>query len=147
MWKSGIPGGHHDHPRKNRASCRTNTPVVVVAVNTRGLNPEPRLEAMVHRVPLQVLNELVACHPTAEVTWNPVAGEMRQRANGVQVETVIAAAPRLPHTTTLDDGGVYAARPNCRRSRQASRTSADNDDILHSPTLPPAALYAAQAAS
>jgi hypothetical protein len=77
------------------------------------------------------LHELVACHPSAEVTWNPVPRKMRQRANGVQVKTVIAAAPRLPDTSTLDDGGVNAARPQCRRSRQTRRTGADDDDIVH----------------
>ena len=66
---------------------------------------------MVSRILLQVLHELVTCHPPAEVTWNPVARKMRQRADGVQVQTVVAAAPRLPHTPTLDDGGVYATRP------------------------------------
>jgi hypothetical protein len=50
----------------------------------------------------------------------------------VQVETVIAAAPRLPDTPALNDGGVYASRPQCRRSSQACGTSADNDHIIHS---------------
>jgi hypothetical protein len=60
---------------------------------------------------------------------------MREEANRVQVETVIAAAPRLPHTPTLNDVGVYASRPQCRRSRQACGTGADNDNIIHSPRL------------
>jgi hypothetical protein len=53
------------------------------------------------------------------------------------VQTVIAATPWLPHTPALDDGGVYAARSQCRRSRQSSWTSADDDDIVHSPRLEP----------
>jgi hypothetical protein len=56
---------------------------------------------------------------------------MRQRADGVQVETVVAAAPWLPHTPALDDSGVYPARPEGRRNRQPSRTCADDDDIVH----------------
>ena len=65
----------------------------------------------------------------------------------MQVQTVIAATPRLPDTPTLDDGGVYAARSQCRRRSQSSRTSADDDDIVHSPRLLLTALYAAQVAS
>lgn len=110
MWKPGISGGHHNHSRGNRASGRANAPVSVIAVNTRGLNPEPRLEPVVRRVLLQVLHELIACHPSAEVTGNPVARKVRQRADGVQVQTVVTAAPRLPHTSTLDDGGVSGER-------------------------------------
>ncbi len=70
--------------------------MAVIAVNTGGLNPQPWLEPIVRRVLLQVLHELVACHPSAEVTWNPIARKMRQRTNGVQVQTVISAAPWLP---------------------------------------------------
>jgi hypothetical protein len=77
MWKAGISGGHYDRPRKNRASGRVDTPVAISVVNTRGLNPEGWLEAMVSRVLLQVLHELVPCHPGAEVTGNPVARKMR----------------------------------------------------------------------
>jgi hypothetical protein len=65
---------------------------------------------------------------------------MRERANRVQVETVIAAAPRLPHTPALNDGGVYASRPQGRSSRQAGGTSADNDNIIHSLRLIPGTL-------
>jgi hypothetical protein len=65
----------------------------------------------------------------------------------VQVQTVIAATPRLPDTPTLDDGGVYASRSQCRRGSQSGRTSADDDDIVHSPRLLLTALYAAQVAS
>ena len=52
MRKPGISGGHHDHPRWNRAGSRADSPVAVITVNTRGINPEPRHEAMVCRVPL-----------------------------------------------------------------------------------------------
>ena len=97
--------------RRNRASGRADTPVAVIAVDTRGLNPELWLKTMVRRVLLQVLHELVARHPAAEVTRNPVARKMRQRADRVQVQTVVAAAPRLSHTPTLDDGDVYATGP------------------------------------
>jgi hypothetical protein len=85
MWNARISGGHHDHLRGNRASGRADTPAAVIAVNTRRLNPEPWLEAIVRRILLEVLHELVTCHPAAEVTWNPVARKMRQGANGVQV--------------------------------------------------------------
>jgi hypothetical protein len=47
------------------------------------------------------------------------------------VQTVVAAAPWLPHTPALDDSGVYPARPEGRRNRQPSRTCADDDDIVH----------------
>jgi hypothetical protein len=83
--------------------------MAVIAANTAGLNPQPGLEPIVRRVLLQVLHELVTCHPSTEVTWNPVARKMRQRANGVQVQTVISAAPWLPHPPPLDDGGGDAA--------------------------------------
>jgi hypothetical protein len=135
MWKTGKSGGHYDHPRRYRASIRPDAPVTVIAVNTRGINPEAWLEAMVRRVHLQVLHELVACHPAAKIRRNPVARKMRQRSDRMQVQTVVAAPPRLPHTPTLNDGGGYAPRPQCRRSRQTRRTSTDDDDVLHSQRL------------
>jgi hypothetical protein len=135
VWKPGKPCRYHNDPRGNRASCRVEIPVAVIAVKTRGLNLEPRLEAMVHHILLQVLHELVACYPSAEVTWNGVARKMRERTDGVQVQTVIAAAPRLPHTPAFDVGGVDAAGPQCRRSSQSSGTSTDDDYIVHSATL------------
>ena len=49
------------------------------------------------------------------------------------MQTVVAGAPLLSHVLApLQDGGVYATRSQCRRSRQSRRTSADDDDILHS---------------
>lgn len=69
MRKPGKTRRYHHHPRGNRASRRLDTPVAVIAVKTRDFNAEPRLEAMVRRILLQVLHELVACHPSAEVTW------------------------------------------------------------------------------
>jgi hypothetical protein len=63
------------------------------------------------------------------------------------MQTVVAAAPRLPNTPTLEDGGVYAARPQCRRGSQFSRTSADDDDIVQASRLLLTALYAAQVTS
>ena len=85
------------------------------------------------RVLLQILHELVACHPTAELARNPVARKIRQPADGVQVQTVVAGAPLLSDVLApLQDGGVYATRSQCRRSRQSPRASADDDDILHS---------------
>ena len=65
----------------------------------------------------------------------------------MQVQTVIAATPRLPDTPTLDGGGVYVPRSQCRRGSQSSRTSANDDDIVHSARLLLTALYAAQVAS
>ena len=95
-----------------------------------------RLAAAAHsHSGLQVLHKLIACNPAAEVTWNPVARKMRQRADGVQVQTVIAAAPRFPHTATLDDGRVYAAHPQGRRSSKSRGTGANDDDVVHSPRL------------
>jgi hypothetical protein len=111
--------------------------MAVIAVNARGLNPEPRLEAMVCGVLLQILHEMVARHPSPELPWNPITRKMRQRADGVQVQTVIAAAPRFPHTPTLNDGGVYAPRSQCRSRSQSSGTSTDDDDIVHSLRLRP----------
>ena len=98
MWKAGISGGHHDHPRRYRASVRADTPVAVIAVNTRGLNPEAWLEAMVCRVLLQVLHELVPCHPAAKIARNPVTRKVGQPADGVQVKTVVAGPPWLADT-------------------------------------------------
>ena len=43
-----------------------------------------------------------------------------------------ATAPLSVH---VDDGGVDAAGPQCRRSSQSSGTSADDDHIIHSATL------------
>ena len=133
IWHAGIPAGHHDYPRGNRASGRPDLPVAVITVNPRGLDSEPWLEAVVRRVLLQILHELVACHPAAELARNPVARKVRQPADGVQVQTVVAGAPLLSDVLApLQDGGVYATRPQCRRGRQSRRTSADDDDIVHS---------------
>ena len=131
MWQPGIPGGYHDDPRGNRASGHANPPVAVVAVNTRRLNLQPRHEPMVRRILLQVLHELVPCHPAAELARNPVARKVRQRADRMQVQTVVTTAPRLPRTPALKDGGVYPAPTQCRRSGQSSGSSADDDDIVH----------------
>jgi hypothetical protein len=121
--------------------------VAVIAVSARDFNAEPRLEAMACCVLLQILHELVAGHPAPEVMWNPVTRKMGERANGVQVETVIAFAPRLPHTPTLDDGGVYSVRPQCRRSGQSCGISADDHDVVHSQRVLIREAYGSRSAS
>jgi hypothetical protein len=78
LGKPRVSGGHHHHARRNGASGCPDTPVAVIAVNARDLNAEPRLEAMVCCVLLEVLHELVARHPAPEVTWNPVTRKMRE---------------------------------------------------------------------
>jgi hypothetical protein len=112
--------------------------VAVITVDPYGLDSELWLKAVVGRVLLQILHELIACHPATELARNPVAGKVRQPADGVQVQTVVAAAPLLSDVLTpLQDDGVCAAPPQCRRGRQSCRTSADDDDILHQQRLPP----------
>ena len=111
-WNSGVPAGDHDHPGGNSASRSLDTPVAVAAVDPCGLNAEPWLEAVVRRVLLQVLHELITCHPAAEIARNPVTRKVRQPADGVQVQTVIAGPPGFPDARApLQQGGVYAARP------------------------------------
>ena len=52
------------------------------------------------------------------------------------MQAVVAGPPWLSDALALlKDGGVYAARPQCRRSRQSGRTSTHDDDIVHSPRL------------
>ena len=77
-WNSGVPAGDHYYPGGNSASRSLDSPVAVAAVDPCGLNAEPWLEAVVRRVLLQVLHELVPCHPAAKIRWNPVARKMRQ---------------------------------------------------------------------
>jgi hypothetical protein len=84
-----------------------DTPAAVIAVDPRGLDSEPWLKAMVRRVLLQVLHKLIACHPAAELARNPVARKVRQPADRVQMQTVIAGAPLLSDVLApLQDGGV-----------------------------------------
>ena len=136
IWHTRVAAGHHDHSRRNRASSRLDTPVTVIAVNPRGLDAEPWLEAMVCRVLLQVLHELIACYPAAELAGNSVARKVREPADGVQMQTVVARAPLLSDVLApLQDGGIYVTRPQRRRRRQSRRTSADDDDIVHSQRL------------
>jgi len=95
-----------------------DTPAAVIAVDPSGLDTEPWLEAMVRRVLLQVLHELIACHPAAELARNPVTGKVRQPADRVQMQTVVAGAPLLSDVLgPLQDGGIYAARTQRRRCR------------------------------
>ena len=132
IWHTGIAAGHHDYPRGNRASRRPDLPLAVIAVNPCGLDSELWRKPVVRRVLLQILHELVASHPAAKLARNPVARKVRQPADGVQVQTVVARAPLLSDVLApLQDGGVYATRPQCRRGGQSRRTSADDDDIVH----------------
>jgi hypothetical protein len=110
--------------------------VAVITVNPRGLDSEPWLKTVMLRVLLQILHELIACHPAAELARNPVARKVRQPADGMQVQTVVAGAPLLSDVLApLQDDGVCATRPQCRRGRQSRRASADDDDILHQQRL------------
>jgi hypothetical protein len=84
-----------------------DTPAAVITVDSSGLDTETWLEAMVRRVLLQVLHELIACHPAAELARNPVTGKVRQPADRVQMQAVVAGAPLLSDVLTpLQDGGV-----------------------------------------
>jgi hypothetical protein len=138
-WQIGhaaIPAGYHDDARGNRVSGRADLPMAVITVNPGGLDSEPWLKAVVRRVLLQILYELVACHPAAEIAGNPIARKVRQPADRVEVQTVVAGAPLLSDVLgPLQDGGIYAARPQRRRCRQSRRTSTNDDDIVHSDRL------------
>ena len=59
--------------------------MAVITVNPRGLDTEPWLKAVMRGVLLQILHELITCHPAAELARNPVARKVRQPADGVQV--------------------------------------------------------------
>ena len=110
--------------------------MTVLAVNPRSFDPEPWLETVVRRVQLEVSHELVACNPAAKLARDPIARQVRQPADGVQMQAVVAGPPWFSDALALlKDGGVYAARPQCRRSRQSGRTSTHDDDIVHSPRL------------
>ena len=106
--------------------------MAVITVNPGGLDTKLRLEAMMRRILLQVLHELIPCHPAAELTGNPVARKIRQPANGVQMQPVIAGPPLLPDVLPpLQNDGAYATRPQRRRRRQSPRPSTDDDDLVH----------------
>ena len=71
-WNSGVPASDHYYPGRNSASRSLYSPVAVAAVDPCSLNAEPQLEAVVRRVLLQVLHELITCYPAAEIARNSV---------------------------------------------------------------------------
>jgi NADPH-dependent 2,4-dienoyl-CoA reductase/sulfur reductase-like enzyme len=57
---AGLAAAAALRARGNRVSGRADLPVAVITVNLGGLDSEPWLKAVVRRVLLQILHELVA---------------------------------------------------------------------------------------
>src|SRR6266566_30590 len=137
------PGREHDVRSGERAVRRADCPASVVAVDSLRPRPSPHFEPVPVCVFAQVAEHRVAREPAAVAARDPVAREPGEPARRMQMQPVVACAPRGAGLGAgLQHDRAHPGAPERRRGRKSGRAAADDHGavsvVSHGPVLPPA---------